>query len=168
MRRPALLARFPSLRPVRARNRSVLAPAVAAEYPQLAADIELADEIVGPEFGAADHAALRQQNRYRRQQVVIILGTAVLTGLGGLQAVFPEERWPGIMLAVLGLLLAFAGRAAGELRALDTFLDERIKAERLKSAYFRYLSRTGRYADEDRTTRLRRAVVAIKRGEEPV
>ena len=146
----------------------MLDPAVAADYPQLAEAIALADEIVGPEFEAADHAALVHQNRYRRQQVVIILGSAVLTGLGGLQAVFPQERWPGILLAVLGLLLTFTGKAAGELRALDTFLDERIKAERLKSAYFRYLSRTGRYANTDRTSRLRRAVVAIKRGEEPV
>lgn len=168
MRRPALLARFPSLRPPRARKRSVLDPAVAADYPQLAADIELADEIVGPEFANSDHAALVHQNRYRRQQVLIILGTAVLTGLGGLQAVFQEERWPGILLAVLGLLLTFVGRAAGELRALDAFLDERIKAERLKSAYFRFLSRTGRYAHDDRVSRLRRAVVAVKRGEEPV
>ncbi|WP_433503808.1 DUF4231 domain-containing protein [Pseudonocardia halophobica] len=168
MRRPALLARFPSLRPPRPRKRSVLAPSAAEEYPQLAADIALADEIVGPEFAATDHAAMVQQNRYRRQQVMIILGTAVLTGLGGLQAVFSDERWPGILVAVLGFLLTFAGRAAGELRALDTFLDERIKAERLKSAYFRFLSRTGRYATEDRVSRLRRAVVAVKRGEEPV
>src|SRR4051812_18193579 len=123
MRRPALLARFPSLRRPRARNRSVLDPSVVAEYPHLAPDIELAEQIVGPEFVTSDRAALVHQNRYRRQQVLIILGAAVLTGLGGLQAVFPLERWSGILLVVLGLLLTFAGRAIGELHTLDTFLE---------------------------------------------
>ena len=33
--------------------------------------------------------------------------------------------------------------------------------------YFRYLSRTGRYRGDDRVTVLRRAVLAVERGEEP-
>jgi len=166
MRRPALFVRFPTLRQSIQSN-PIMDPEAAADYRQLADDISAADEIVASAFADSDREALLSQNRYRRQQVVIILGTALLSGLGGLQAVLPDQRWPGILLIVLGLTLTFFGRAAGELDTLDTFLDERVKAERLRSAYFRYLSRTGRYQSADRTTQLRRAVVAIKKGEEP-
>lgn len=165
MRRPALLVRFPTLRPIR--SYPVIDRKAATDYPELAEDIAVAEEVVGPAFAESDRAALREQNRYRRQQVVIILGTALLSGLGGLQAVFPEQRWPGILLVLLGLVLTFVGRAAGELGTFDGFLNERVKAERLRSAYFRYLSRTGRYRKADRASQLRRAVVAIKKGEEP-
>ena len=166
MKRPALFVRFPRLR-VSATSPPIVDPAIVASCPALQEDIAVADDVVGPAFVASDRKALVQQNRYRRQQVVIILGTALLSGLGGLQAVFPDQRWPGILLIVLGLVLTFVGRAAGELATFDAFLDERIRAERLRSAYFRYLSRTGRYRRSDRAVQLRRAVVAIKKGEEP-
>ena len=42
----------------------------------------------------SDRAALMHQNRYRRQQVLVVIGSAVIGGLGGLQAVFPDQRWP--------------------------------------------------------------------------
>jgi hypothetical protein len=138
-----------------------------ADYPDLAEDIAVAEEVVRAAFVESDLAALREQNRYRRQQVTIILGTALLSGLGGLQAVFPAERWPGIILSLLGIVLAFVGRTAGELGTLESFLDHRVRAERLRAAYFRYLSRTGRYKKGDRKIQLRRAVVAIKQGQEP-
>jgi hypothetical protein len=166
VKRPALLVRFPSLRQ-RVTSHPILARDAAADYPELAEDIEEANRLVAAAFEEADRAALVHQNRYRRQQVVIILGTALLSGLGGLQAVLPDERWPGAVLIVLGLALTFVGRTAGELGTFETFLDERVKAERLRSAYFRYLSRTGLYKRADRTSQLRRAVVAIKKGEEP-
>jgi len=166
MRRPALLARFPTLRSS-ATSHPIVDPQTAADFPELAEDVVTADGVVATAFAESDRAALVHQNRYRRQQTVIILGTALLSGLGGLQAVLPDQRWPGILLIVLGLLLTFVGRAAGELDTFNAFLDERIKAERLRSAYFRYLSRTGRYGTADRSTQLRRAVVAIKKGEEP-
>ena len=90
-----------------------------ADYPDLAGDIAVAEEVVRAAFVESDLAALREQNRYRRQQVTIILGTALLSGLGGLQAVFPAERWPGIILSLLGIVLAFVGRTAGELGTLE-------------------------------------------------
>jgi hypothetical protein len=42
-----------------------------------------------------------------------------------------------------------------------------VKAERLRALYFRYLSRTGPYAREDRELALRRAVLAIEADKEP-
>jgi len=166
MRRPALFVRFPTLRqPIK--SNPIMNPEISADYPELADDIAVADEVVASAFADSDREALLNQNGYRRQQVAIILGTALLSGLGGLQAVLADQRWPGILLIVLGLTLTFVGRVAGELDTFDTFLRERVKAERLRSAYFRYLSRTGRYKNADRTAQLRRAVVAIKKGEEP-
>jgi Protein of unknown function (DUF4231) len=166
MRRPALLVRFPSLRTPRTSS-PVVAPGTTADHPELADDITTVDRVVGPAFQEADLAALRHQNRYRRQQVVIIFGSALLTGFGGLQAVFPEQRWPGLVLGLLGALLAVLSTAVNELNALERFMSERVKAERLRSAYFRFLSRTGRYAGADRESVLRRVVNSIRSGEEP-
>ena len=139
----------------------------AQDYPALADDIATLDRLVGPAFAASDREALLHQNRYRRQQVVILLGSAVLTGLGGLQAVYPDTTWPGLSLALLGALLAVLSNAVNELNALERFMTERVKAERLRSTYFRFLSRTGRYAGDDRVSVLRRAVLSIRAGEEP-
>jgi hypothetical protein len=146
----------------------VLPADTAARYPALAEDVAVLERLVGEEFATSDHAALVEQNRYRFQQVVLALGAALLTGLGGLQAVMPDQRWPGIVLVVLGLVLTAVGRTAGELGTFERFLDERVKAERLRAMHFRYLSRTGRYAGPDRAIVLERAVLAVKNGEEPL
>ncbi len=107
-------------------------PEAVTDYPELADDISTVDQVVTPAFRDADLSALRHQNRYRRRQVVIIVGSALLTGLGGLQAVFPAERWPGLLLALLGALLAVLSNAVNELSALENFMTERVKAERLR------------------------------------
>ncbi|MDQ2706920.1 MAG: hypothetical protein M3Z25_04485 [Actinomycetota bacterium] len=96
----------------------VVSEAERAAYPSLAEDFAVLDEVVAPSFREADLAALDRQNRYRRQQVVVLLGSALLSGFAALQAVFPEQRWPGVVVAVLGLVLATTSRAAGELRTL--------------------------------------------------
>ncbi|MCV2489834.1 DUF4231 domain-containing protein [Geodermatophilus sp. YIM 151500] len=136
-------------------------------YPSLAPDFQVLDREVTAAFVEADLAALRRQNRYRRQQVIILLGSAALTGLGGLQALCADQHWPGLLLAVLGVLLAATGRATRELDDLNGYLTERVKAERLRALHFLFLSRTGPYAGADREADLRRAVVAIRFGKEP-
>jgi hypothetical protein len=166
-KRPAMLRR---LRLGRAPHRSdpLIPEKFRKAYPALAADLRLLDEVVGPEFHKADRAALLHQHRYRRQQVLILIGSALLTGLGGLQAVVPGQRWPGLLLFVLGWAVAWISKTAGELTPLDDFLTERTKAERFRSMYFRYLSRTGRYDVPDPETVLRRAAHSVTRGEEPI
>jgi len=166
VRRPALLVRFPSLR-TRPQSWPVVLPDAAAAYPTLADDLALLESVVGPEFQRSDRDALAHQNRYRRQQVAILSGSALVTGLGGLQAAVPGSSWPGVVLLVLGALVTWLSSVSGELRTFDDFLGERVKAERLRAMYFRYLSRTGRYAGDDRERALRRAVVAVRNGEEP-
>jgi hypothetical protein len=125
------------------------------------------DREVGPVFTEYDLAALRDQNAYRRQQVLIFIGSALLTGMGGLQAVFPGQRWPGVVLAVLGGLLAASTRAAGEQSLQRDYLEARVKAERLRGLHFLYLARSGPYAGPDRETALRRSALAIRAGRDP-
>lgn len=161
-----LLKRFPRFKPPP--SRPVVPPNSSVDYPALAEDFAVLDRDLAPAFQECDTAALRHQYRYRRQQVVVLLGSALVAGLGGLQAAFPHERWPGGLLAVLGVLLAFSSRMAKEQRTLDGYLNARVRAEALRSLYFRYLARTGSYAGDDREFVLRRAVVAIKRGKEPL
>jgi hypothetical protein len=161
-----LLVRFPRLHAPSV-SRPVIPPAARAAYPALASDIEVLDREVGPVFAEYDRAALRDQNSYRRQQVLIFLGSALVTGLGGLQAVFPGQRWPGVLVAVLGIALAGSTRVVKEEALQGDYLGARIKAERLRGLYFQYLSRTGSYANADREIALRRAVVAVQSGMEP-
>jgi len=164
----SLLVRFPKLR-APSDSWPVIPAKERALYPELASDFAVLDREVTPVFTHYDVAALRDQNRYRRQQVLILLGAALVTGLGGLQAVFPAQRWPGVLLAVLGVVLAASTRFAKESESQVAYLNARVKAERLRALYFLYLSETGPYAgpDRDREIALSRAVIAIKAGKEP-
>jgi len=162
----SLLARRPRLRSP-STSYPVLPPTVRSDYPALAEDVAVLDEVVTPAFAKYDVEALRDQNRYRRQQVLLILGAAVVAGLGGIQAALADARWPGVTLAVVGALLATSSRWAGEEKSLEGHQTARIKAERLRALYFRFLSRTGPYAGPDRTAALRRAVLAVRAGKEP-
>ena len=150
------------------RSAPVLPPAAAETYPALADDIRTLAEVVGPEFHEADRAALLHQHRYRRQQILILVGSTLVTGLGGLQAAVPTSSVPGIALAVLGLAVTWLSRTAGELNERDAFLEERTKAERLRATHFRFLSRTGPYDVPDPRAVLERAVSAVVNGEEPL
>ncbi|MBV9315763.1 MAG: DUF4231 domain-containing protein [Pseudonocardia sp.] len=114
-----------------------------------------------------DLNALRHQHRYRRHQIMIVVGSAIVTGLGGLQAAHPDQRWPGVALTALSILLAASSRTVGELDALSEYLTERVKAERLRALHFRFLSRTRKFAGDDRVVVLKRAVIAIEAGREP-
>jgi hypothetical protein len=164
--RPVMLKRFPFGRPPD-RSDPVIPTEAAGAYPALADDIRLLDEVVGPDFHRADRAALLHQYRYRRQQVLILLGSTLLAGLGGLQAVVPGQSWPNLLLFFLGSAVTWLSKTAGELKPLDDFFTERMKAERFRAMYFRFLSRTGRYAVAAPETVLRRAVLSVRNGEEP-
>lgn len=163
---PKLFARWPRLRTPRD-SYPVIPPGARDTYPALAADLDALDADVAPEFRRFDLAAQRYQNRYRRGQVIVLLGSVLTSGFGVLQALLPDQRWPGLVLLVVGGALAASTRSSTELDTQRDYLGERAKAERLRAVYFRFLSRTGRYAGEDRRTQLQRAVVAIKHGEEP-
>jgi hypothetical protein len=161
-----LLARFPRLR-VPFEPRPVIAAGTAERHPVLAGDIAELDEVVTPEFTRYDRTAVREQNAYRRHHLVLLCGSAVLSALGGVQALLPGQRWPGVVLTIVGVLLATSSRWARERGSLDAYLNARVRAERLRALYFRYLARAGAYAGEDRARALRRAVLAVRAGREP-
>jgi hypothetical protein len=138
-----------------------------SSYPELADDFAVLDEVVTPAFTRYDVEALQSQNRYRRQQVFIMGGSALITALGGVQAAFTEQRWPGLLLTLVGAVLPASTVWAKETDSQAGYLSARIKAERLRALHFRYLSRTGAYAGADRKVALRRAVLAIEAGKEP-
>jgi hypothetical protein len=161
----ALFARL-SLRP--GKSWPVIPETKREDYPALVEDFAVLDEVVADAFHKSDLAALRNQNRYRNQQVLVLIGSVITSGLGGLQALLVEQRWPGIVLAVLGALLAVSSRATSELGAQKDYFVERVKAERLRALHFRFLSRTGAFAGvADREKNLRRAVLDIEMGKEP-
>jgi hypothetical protein len=161
-----LLTRFPKLTADDV-SWPVIPPDRRAAYPALAEDFAVIDSVITPVFTKLDSAALRDQNRYRRQQVFILLGSALLSGLGGLQAVLSAQRWPGILLAALGALVATSSQWAREKGSLSRYLSTRARAERLRALHFEFLSAMGRYAGENRVEELRRAVLAIQAGREP-
>ncbi|GAA2478961.1 DUF4231 domain-containing protein [Winogradskya humida] len=164
----SLLARFPRLG-APAASKPVIPEHVRERWPALAEDLAVLAEVVEPDFSAYDREALRKQNAYRRQQVLVLLGSAVVTTLGGIQALIPGQRWPGLVLAAAGVLLATSSQWARERATVDEYLQARVRAERLRALHFRYLARTGPYAGpaEARLRALRHAVVAVKAGKEP-
>jgi hypothetical protein len=161
-----LVARFPKLRAVDL-SRPVIPATQRTAYPDLAEDFTVLDRVVADAFAEYDSAALRDQNSYRRQQVFVMFGSALVTGLGGLQAAFSGQRWPGVLLMLLGAVLATSSRWAREDASLTGYLQARARAERLRALHFEFLSATGRYAGADRVDALRRAVLAIRAGKEP-
>ncbi len=56
------------------------------EYPSLAADLEVAREILNPAFERADAAALRFQRRFRASELTLILGSVAAIALGAIAA----------------------------------------------------------------------------------
>jgi hypothetical protein len=76
---PSLLRQFPTLH-APSESKPVIPDEEQDDYPgrgayaQLTQDFEVPDREAAPAFTEYDAAALRDQNRYRRQQVIIILG----------------------------------------------------------------------------------------------
>jgi hypothetical protein len=82
--------------------------------------------------------------------------------LGGLRAVVPGQSWPSLLLFLLGSAVTWLSKTAGELKPLADFFTERMKGERFRAMYFRFLSRTSRYAVAAPETVLRRAVLSVR------
>jgi hypothetical protein len=163
---PPLLRRFPRLRGAAA-SHPVIPPDKWAAYPALETDLEFLERELAPVFQEHDLAALADQNRYRRQQVLILVGSALAGGLAGLQVMFPSQRWPGLVIAVLGAVLASSTVWAHEARSRASYQEHRVKAERLRGLYFQYLGRVADYAGPDRDHALREAVIEIAKGRDP-
>jgi hypothetical protein len=163
--RYALINRFPG----RARFESspIVEPADRAEHPALEPDFAQLDEIVVEPFRKSDVEALKNQNAYRWQQVVIIIGSALVSVLGAFQAAYSGWRGWGVAVVLASGAVAAAGKYAKDRNSLKNFLSSRMQAERLRGEYFWFLARIKPYDSADRVAALRHAVANIQRGEEP-
>jgi hypothetical protein len=96
-----------------------LIPAEAQRrYPALATDFEVLAEELLPSFVSRDAEAIWAQRRFRAEQLLLIGGGVVATGLGAVQASLGGASWAAIAEAVVaGILAGVAGRAgSGELQ----------------------------------------------------
>lgn len=162
----ALFRRLPKVRPRLVPP--VLIPAGRiAQYPALAADLTTIDEVLVPAFRESDLSAQRAQNIYWRQQVILIVVTALTTAFGSVQAAYSHQIWPGVVVSVLGVLAAAVAGLGEERTAQRTYLDQRTRAERLRSMAFAYLAELPPFADGGRRQALITAVAEVAAGREP-
>lgn len=156
--RPAALRRLPRLRWHDPPSSAPVGPADADRFPALADDLQVLSEELEPVFVDFDRRALREQNRFRRQQVLLFAGSLTTTVLGAVQAALGGTAWPGWLVAVTGgfmTALTFVARhRSSHLRYLET----RLQAEQLRGLFFRYLGRMGPFAGDD--ARRRNALAA--------
>lgn len=162
---PAMLRRLPSLD--RPKPTPIVDAEVMDEFPALRKDLEFLEENLVPEFIECDLASLREQNRHRRQRLLLVVAGSVGAVLGAVQAALENVTWPGLLVTLVAVLSAVFTQRVQHGRALPRYLDERAKAERLRSVYFQYLVGVRRYTGDDRRQRLRDDVAQLLSQESP-
>lgn len=110
------------------------------EYLALADRFAVADGAVLPAFLEQDAAAAAAQNRFRRFRLILMVGAALTTIFGAVQAALGDAAWPGVFVAILGLATGAIANQYRRTQPLSRYLTSRAKAEELRSLYFRYLS----------------------------
>lgn len=163
--RPTFLARLPRLRWRPGEREPLVRPDVRTAAPELEPDFEILDAELVPTFHELDEGALRAQNDFRLGQVLVILGGALATALGAVQAALGGGVTEiGVAEAIVaGILAAVVAYVRGR-QAQRAYFTGRLKAERLRGEYFFFLGRVAPYAVEDGAERrriLRRRVAEI-------
>ena len=148
---PARFRRLPrwpgALRPAE----QLVPPEARAGCPTLLEDFDHLDRHLLPVFREMDGEALRQQNRFYLTQLLIIVGSALVTILGAWQAAAGGgQLWVGLAETVLAALLGLGTIVTAARNARRAYFTSRLKAERLRSEYFLFLGRQGPYGDERR------------------
>ena len=162
LRRLTLFKRFPHLIWRKGKEQHIVDPDVRDKYPALAGDFQVLDEELMPYFRELDNEAMRAEHQFRRGQVTLILGTALATILGAIQAARPVDKWPGIAEAVLAAALSAVILHARTLNTHERYFTNRLKAERLRGEYFLFLGRSEPYSkDSDRVSELIKRVADI-------
>jgi hypothetical protein len=164
IRKPSLTRRLPHLRWRQGDEWPIVSDAQRTKFPEFEAEFGVLDAVLVPAYRRFDGEALEAQNRFRRMQLLLILGGATATILGIIQAALGGGASAlGIAEAILaGLLASVAVGQSG--KAHRHFLDSRLKAERLRSEYFVFLTSSAEYAgltDERRRALLDRTVAEV-------
>lgn len=141
----------------------VISREVQGNYPALEDDFKKLNGILIPVFQKIDEQALKLQNQFRLWQVIFILGGALATILGALQATFSSAPWLGIVEAILAVILTTVTGTVRQLKLQEKYFQFRLKAEVLRREYFLFLGRVAPYdQDESRAKRLEIWVEQIK------
>jgi hypothetical protein len=166
LRRPRLFNRFPILRWREKEDEQIVPHDEQEKYPTLAKDFQyLARELL-PHFQELDNEALRAQNQFRLQQVILIFGSMLAAVVGAIQATFPAFRMLGVVGAALAAGVGAVAWRARALNAQRRYSTMRLKAETLRGEYFLFLGRIGPYGnDSGRLQHLIQRVADIKKEE---
>jgi hypothetical protein len=147
-KRPALLRRLPRLFGTVSSD-PIVQPAHREEFSDLEPDFAFLDEHLAPAFERHDQEALRAQNRFRRQQLTLILGGASTTVLGSLHASLGSGwRWAAFAEAIVAGLLVIVVLIAQRTHAQRRYLENRLRAEKLRGEFFLFVARVGTYSDD--------------------
>jgi Protein of unknown function (DUF4231) len=164
-----LFKRLPKVPWRPAQDEDILESDVQAQYPNLAADFEVLRAELLPHFRRLNGDALRYQNEFRLDQVIIIFGGGLATILGVLHASLPHAlaTWSGIVEAVLAAWLSAVALRARTTGAQQRYFTWRLKAEKMRAEYFLFLGGVGVYGGDDlqRKSALIRRVAEIRSGE---
>ena len=167
--RPTSLAQVPRLRWRPGVREPLVKPEVRAAAPALEPDFEILDAELLPTFHELDEGALRAQNDFRLGRILIILGSALATALGAVQAALGGGVMAlGVAEAIVaGAFAAVVAFVRGR-EAQKEYFTGRLKAERLRGEYFLFLGRIAPYEtgdDDDRRSLLHRRVAEIEVGD---
>jgi hypothetical protein len=149
-------------------NEDIVPSDAQAQNPALAKDFKTLEDELLPHFRELNADALRYQNEFRLDQVMLILGGSLATVLGVLHASLPRTAatWAGIVEAVLAAALSAVALRARTAGAQQRYFTWRLKAEKMRAEYFLFLGGVGLYADEkERLSHLIRRVAEIKSGD---
>ena len=154
LRRFALFRRWPYLRwPADPNEQQIIKEDDRRAFPTFAEDFAFLNEKLMPAFLMLDKEAGHAQNQFHRQQVILVLGGALVTTLGAIQvtlaAMTHNSMWPGLAEAVLAAILAGVAQAAQASKAQQRYFSNRLKAETLRSEYFLFLGRLNPYDDQN-------------------
>jgi len=162
LRSITLFKRLPVLRWSPKENEQVVQPETQNQFPDLKSDFDILEHELMPSFRNLDNEALRAQNLFRLQQVILIAGGVITTTLGAVQAALMKEVWPGVAEAVVAGFLTSVSYIAREFNEQKKYFSSRLKAETLRAEYFLFLGRMGNYAGDDRVQSLIRRVADIE------
>ena len=166
LRKLKLFKRFPRLFWRKGERYHLVDPGIRGDYPALAEDFALLDEYLMGYFWELDEEALKAQNQFRRGQIIVIIGAALATILGALQATYPTWKLPSIFETALTTGLGILIVVARSQKIHEGYFTNRLKAERLRGEYFLFLGRAEPYSkDEARLSNLVRRVAEIRKEE---
>jgi hypothetical protein len=167
-RGPVFLRRLPSLRwrPPPEEDQDILPRGAKTSYPNLIPDLAFLDQALMPDFRRLDRDALRCQNNFYLAQLTLIVGGALATILGAVQAGLGGNLALGLLETAVAAVIGLGALRTGAQTAQQGYFGNRLRAERLRSEYFLYLAGVPPYADEKRQQTLKRTVAQVANAEE--